>query len=192
MKTLFSLTLITLLFSSPALARKGSNLEERKASCESKSVGDSCTYQSKRGEKTGTCKESRKDKSTLFCKGERKGKKFGMFKDLNLSEEQVAQLKEYRSKDKAKREQKKALKASMEESRNKIKQGFLTGVSDDKLISLHKEVSEKRAQLEEMRFSKMITMKNILNEEQRKKFIEHKEQRRKKFKNRKKGSKKEK
>ncbi|ATH06420.1 hypothetical protein BIY24_00215 [Halobacteriovorax marinus] len=191
MKSILGLTLTALLISTPALAKKPMNIEERQMACKDKSAGDSCTLQGKKGEKSGTCKEGRRDKSKLICLGERKGKGFGFLKELNLSKEQFSKLKEHKQSEKVKREERKALKEKIKSLREDIKKGFIGNISDDKMMSMHKEVSSTRAKLEEMRFSKMIAMKNILNEEQRKKFIELEDKRREKFKKKKKHHKKD-
>ncbi|GEM_PF-1981471 len=181
MKPLFSLTMITLLFTYNAHAKKEFNFEARKASCQSKSSGDVCSFEGKKGKREGTCKEGRKDKSVLLCVGGKKGKG-GMFKELNLTKEQYSKLKEYKETKKKNREEMKALKGKVKALKEEVKQGFLKNISDEKLLAIHKEITEVRAKLESLRFSKMITMKNILNEEQRKKFIEHESKRKDKFK----------
>ncbi len=183
MKPLFSLTLITLLFTSPTYAKKEMNFAARKTACAEKAVGDTCSFQTKKGEKKGTCKEGKKNKEVLMCFGERKGK-HGMLKELNLSKEQFAKLKVYREAEKAKKDERKPLKEKIKSLRKDIKKGFISNISDEKMLEIHREISANRAKLEEIRFSKMITMKNVLNEEQRKKFMELEESRKEKFKKR--------
>ncbi|WP_372654907.1 Spy/CpxP family protein refolding chaperone [Halobacteriovorax sp.] len=186
MKSLLSLTVITLLFTYNTHAKKGEMFEVRKAACAEKSVGDACTFQGKKGEKSGTCKEGKRDKEVLFCKGERgkKGGQFGMLKELNLSKEQFAKLKTFRESEKAKREERKPLKDKIKSLKEDIKKGFISNISDEKMLTIHREISTVRAKIEELRFSKMVALKNILNEEQRTKFMELDEKRKEKFKKR--------
>lgn len=191
MKSLFSLTLITLLFTYNTHAKNTETVEARKTACVEKSAGDACSFQGKKGEKSGVCKEGKKDKNVLMCKGERgkKGGHFGMLKELNLSKEQFAQVKAFRKAEKEKREERKPLKEKIKSLKEDIKKGFISNISDEKMLAIHREISTVRAQLEEFRFSKMIALKNVLNEEQRKKFMELDEQRKEKMKkNRKKRS----
>ena len=184
MKSLLSLTLATLLFASPTFAKKGEGMKASKAACSEKSVGDACTFQGKKGERSGVCKESRKNREVLMCKSKRgkRGGQAAILKELNLSKEQFAKLKEYREASKSKKEERKPLKDKIKSLREDIKKGFISNISDDKMLEMHREISANRSKLEEFRFSKMIAMKNVLNEEQRKKFIELEGQRKKKFK----------
>jgi hypothetical protein len=75
MKKLTLVLMATAMVISVAHARGKRNYGARKAACNGKSNGDICTFQGRRGEKSGTCKESRKNPADLVCKKDRKGKK---------------------------------------------------------------------------------------------------------------------
>lgn len=59
----------------------------------------------------------------------------------------------------------------MIELSKKIKSAFLKNESDKKLRSLHLQMKSLKDQREEIRFKKFLKMKNILNTEQRKTFL---------------------
>lgn len=100
----------------------------------------------------------------------------GIFKQLNLTEEQQNQLKEYRQSMKDKH---KLLRKQTRELRKQIKIGFKSDMTDSELLSLHQKLQDRRTQMADLRFNKMLNIRKILNKEQRSKFQELKEKQRK-------------
>lgn len=73
----FVLLVGALVVSNVYAGRGGKRYEVRKAACSGKSAGEVCSFQGRRGEKTGTCKASRRNPSEMVCKGDRKGRRGG-------------------------------------------------------------------------------------------------------------------
>lgn len=114
--------------------------------------------------------------SVSASQGEKKGYFKEMAQTLNLSKEQLEKIKEYKSAHKGERGNFKEIK----ELRQKIEQAFLENASDDVIKELHGKIKVLREKGEEAKLTKMIAFKNILNQEQRKKFLELKKERRSK------------
>ena len=101
-------------------------------------------------------------------KKEQKTKKKGQLKELNLSEEQLTKIKEYR---KSNRTKMKPLREEIKLTRDKIKKSFLDDSSTSELTNLHNKMKDLRSQMAQIKFSKMIMLKEVLNKEQRAKFM---------------------
>ncbi len=108
--------------------------------------------------------------------GEGKGGKFReVLKQLDLTQEQIDTLKEHRKANKTKeRPDWKKTKQLKED----IKIAFINGASDEQIKDLNSKLQAEQEKMKEARFSKMIFMKNLLNQEQRKKFMDMKKDRR--------------
>ncbi len=102
----------------------------------------------------------------------RKGR--GFFKELNLSKEQIEKLKAHRKENKG---QLKGKMKEMKSLREELDSAFLKGASDSDLTGISKKMSVLKAEMENSKLQKMIFMKNLLTEEQRKAFIEKKKSR---------------
>ncbi len=101
--------------------------------------------------------------------------KMKALKALNLTEQQITSLKEYRKENKGKhKESFKILKQLREE----VKAAFISGASDEEIKSLHSRLQSEQATVKEVRFSKMLFMKNLLTKEQREKFMSMKKDKR--------------
>lgn len=117
----------------------------------------------------------------VFAKGSEGG--FGeKFKSLDLSKEQLEKLKENRS---GQKEKMKASRKEMKALKEQIHEGFKSNLSDSELEKLHAKLKEKKSEMEDLRFSKLIYLKNILNDEQRKKFSALKDEHKGKWKHKK-------
>lgn len=107
--------------------------------------------------------------------GEGKGGKFReVMKQLDLSKEQIETLKEHRKANKTKE---KPDWKKVKQLKEDIKAAFISGASDEQVKDLNSKLQVELEKMKEARFSKMIFMKNLLNEEQRKKFMELKKDR---------------
>lgn len=118
---------------------------------------------------------------TLFMMGQiswadgdvKKGK--GRFKqliqELQLSKEQISKIKDHRKSMKGKM---KPLREQVKQLRGELDKAFLNGGSDGEMKSLNTRILDTRTQINEIRFSKMVFFKNVLNQEQRQTFIEKK------------------
>lgn len=114
--------------------------------------------------------------SIIASQGEKKGYFNKMAQTLNLSKDQLEKIKEYKNAHKGERGSFKEIK----ELRQKIEQAFLENASDEIIKELHGKIKVLREKGEDAKLSKMIAFKNLLNEEQRKKFLEFKKDRRSK------------
>ena len=65
----------------------------------------------------------------------------------------------------------------MKSLREELDSAFLKGASDSDLTGISKKMSALKAEMENSKLQKMIFMKNLLTEEQRKAFIEKKKSR---------------
>lgn len=98
---------------------------------------------------------------------------------LNLSEEQIAKIKEFRKANKSKQ---KESREEIKKIRTEMEAGFLAKMSDSDLKTRHEKMQELKKQIEDERFIKMLTFKNILTSEQMAKFVEYRKNRRHKSK----------
>lgn len=116
-----------------------------------------------------------------FAKRNDKESKRGHFKkmieELSLSEEQIAKIKEHR---KQSRTESKALRSQMKEIKEKMKASFISDASSSELSTLSSQMDGLRNKIGKIKFSKMVLFKNILDKEQRVKFMELKPKRRRK------------
>ena len=103
-------------------------------------------------------------------------KGFRVLDELNLSNEQIAKIEQFKSEHKKKRETK---KTKRENHREKMKELFLDGASDEEMKKYHKVITEHKNGRSGKRLEKMIFIKNLLNKEQRKLYLEKKKGRRK-------------
>lgn len=101
-----------------------------------------------------------------------KGGGFKFLDDLNLTEEQLVKIKEYR---KAHKQKRKDIKGDKKAQQEKMKQLFIDGASDSEMKKLHGEITNHRNVNADLRLEKMIFMKNTLTKEQRKTFMEKRE-----------------
>jgi len=109
--------------------------------------------------------------NSSYARGGNKDKKQkhrGQLKELNLTEEQLTKIKEYR---KSNRNKMKPLREEIKQTRDKIKESFLADSSTSELTSLHNKMKDLRSQMAQIKFSKMVMLKEILNKEQRAKFM---------------------
>ena len=99
-----------------------------------------------------------------------------ILKQLDLSDEQKEKLKSMReeSKDKSKPN-----KGEMKELHTKLQAAFTSNASDSELITLHTQIKELRMKHMDRKFNRMIGIRSVLNETQRKKFFELHQQMRK-------------
>ncbi len=100
---------------------------------------------------------------------EKRGMMKKMFEQLELSEEQIAKLKEFR---KSRKEKEKPEKGKMKELMQKMANAFISNAPDDELKAIHSEIQSAKGSKVDHRLEKMIFMKNLLTKEQREKFIE--------------------
>jgi Spy/CpxP family protein refolding chaperone len=114
-----------------------------------------------------------------FAATDDKGKRGNHFKkmitELNLSNEQIEKFKEFRKSLKGKR---KPIRTEVKVLRNEMKSAFISNASDSKLLELHKKLVSARSKMSEMKFSRMLVLKNILDKDQKQKFMELKKSRR--------------
>jgi len=77
MKKVIMIVAVVSLGSSLSFARGGGKGHElRKAACESKSAGEVCSFEGRKGTVEGLCSEGRRDASVLVCKDpNKKGKR---------------------------------------------------------------------------------------------------------------------
>ena len=88
--------------------------------------------------------------------------------------EQIEKLKAHRKENKG---QLKGKMKEMKSLREELDSAFLKGASDSDLTGISKKMSALKAEMENSKLQKMIFMKNLLTEEQRKAFIEKKKSR---------------
>lgn len=120
--------------------------------------------------------------SSVFARGKERGDKIEkVMKSLNLSEDQYKKLKEYKSSTRSKY---KGLRKEIKKAKESLRDGFINNVSDSELKTRNEKVLALRSQMTEKRFNKVLFLKNLLNDEQRKKYMEMKSERRGKWKNR--------
>lgn len=101
----------------------------------------------------------------------RQGAGKGLFKQLDLTSEQKAQLKDLR-KSKTSKEDRKAARSEMKALKEKIKVGFSNGESSSTLKGYHSELKAKKSKMMDKRFEKLIKLQGILTKEQMKKYME--------------------
>lgn len=112
--------------------------------------------------------------TSLYARGGR-DRGFKILDELNLSKEQMAKIEKFKEEQKAKR---KEGRGSRKEHREKMKQLFVEGASDSEMRKHHESMSSRRGKRAEMRFEKMLFLKNLLTKQQRQAYIEKKESRR--------------
>lgn len=105
---------------------------------------------------------------------DKRGKFKEVMKQLDLTQEQMNALKDHKKsyKSQAKTDWKK-----LKQLKEDIKVAFINGASDEQLKDLNSTLQAEQMKMKEVRFNKMIFMKNLLNQEQRKKFMEIKKER---------------
>lgn len=96
-----------------------------------------------------------------------KGGHHKIFKELNLSQDQKDQLKEIK---KAGKEKVRALRESKKALREKLKQAMNSNTSDSDLRKIHADLQKAEAEMKNLKFEKILSIRAILNEEQRAKF----------------------
>jgi len=174
MKKIFFMTSILWLISGDAFSR-GGHKKIMKEACESKKAGDVCSFEGRSGTIEGTCSEGRRDASVLFCKDpNRGGKDFKLLSQLNLTNEQLEKIEKFKKSHKKKHEKQKGVG---KESREKMKELFLAGSSDSSLKVFHEKINKSHNLRGDLKFQKMIFLKNLLTKEQRKAYIELREKR---------------
>ncbi len=111
-------------------------------------------------------------------KGKNKGGKDGIFKQLDLSEDQRKELKEIRS---SRKDKMKSLREEKRNSREAFQQAMESGSSDSKLKSLHSKMLSAEESFKSYKFETMLKTRGILTSSQKSKFNELKSQMRKKW-----------
>ncbi len=106
-----------------------------------------------------------------------------VMKQLDLSNEQIDKLKEFRKSNKGNN---KEIRSQMKNLHEELKTKFIANASDDELKAVHTKIKALKSKMADLKFSKMLGLKSILTEEQRVKFMELKKKKlREKFKNQK-------
>ncbi len=116
-----------------------------------------------------------------------KGKVNGIMKQLDLSQEQRASLKEVRKT--YSRAQIKENKKQIKTKREELKNAMLNNGSDGQLKSLHQEIQNLKNSISNLRFEKLMKVRSILTSEQRIKFHKLRSEKRKNRKGRNKSKK---
>lgn len=93
----------------------------------------------------------------------------GVFKELNLSQEQKKKLKDIK---KAGKESTKELRQSHRKLRQQLQEAMRSETSDEDLRKLNRELRQAEAELKDLKFEKILKIRAILNKEQREKFHE--------------------
>ncbi len=94
------------------------------------------------------------------------GGKHGPMKELGLSEDQKAKIKEIRKNG---RETKKKLRSELKEAKEKLRTSAQTDASKDQLVALFNSVQEKQQAAAKFGFSQAMEIREVLTAEQRKK-----------------------
>lgn len=101
----------------------------------------------------------------------RKGHFKQMVAELNLTKDQIQKLSEYRKKNKGVmreiRKERKTLKESM-------KNAFISKASSTKLEAMHTKMGELHQKSSDLKFKKMLFLKDLLSKEQREDFMARK------------------
>lgn len=104
-------------------------------------------------------------------RGKGKGKFAQILKEMNLTEEQLEKIKAHRKENKGKM---KPLREEAKTLREELGKAFVNGASDGEINSLNSRLQQNRSKMSDMKISKMIFFKNLLNAEQRKIWHEKK------------------
>ncbi len=96
-----------------------------------------------------------------------KGKAGMMFKQLDLSKEQKAQVKEIR---KSRKEKMKSLHSKKKEARKEFKTAMKANASKSKLRNLHNKILDASKSLKKYKFRTMLKTRDVLTDSQRVKF----------------------
>jgi hypothetical protein len=99
----------------------------------------------------------------------RSGKGLKALDDLSLTSQQIEKVEQFKLEHKKKR---KLMMGTEDNHREKMKQLFIEGASDGELRKLHETIKNYRSSHAEMKLEKMIFLKNLLSEDQRKAYIE--------------------
>lgn len=103
-----------------------------------------------------------------FAKSKKKGKMKEIFDQLELSDDQLEKIKAHKKSNKSKM---KDLRSEIKDTKKKIKDSFVSDSSSKELSSLHLQMSSLKSKMADLRFSKMVFLKETLTKEQRVKFI---------------------
>jgi len=106
---------------------------------------------------------------TWAGKREERSQRRDIFKELNLTSEQKEKIEKIRNSQK---EETKTLRKEVKNAQKSLKASLQSEKSDAELLSAHKEIMRLRNELSEKRFSNMLSIRAILNPEQRKKMAE--------------------
>ena len=107
-----------------------------------------------------------------------KGQFKQILKQLELTDEQKDKLKSIRKENKDKY---RMTKGEMKELHEKLEDGFSSNSSESELQGLHTKIKEIRIKKMDKRFNRMMSIRSVLNETQRKRFFElHKSMRKNK------------
>ena len=88
---------------------------------------------------------------------------------LDLTDEQVKELKTFRQ---ANKENRKVIKKEMKTLRVEIKKAFKSDASEEKIKQLHEQMKQLRNKAADLRLAKMLKLRSVLTAEQREKFHE--------------------
>ena len=106
-----------------------------------------------------------------------KGMHAKMMKELGLNDEQKAKVKEIRKEYKPKM---KEIRAEKKEARKKFHEVFASEADSDDVRDAHEKITDLKEKLHELKLKKMLAIRDVLNVDQRKKFMEMKKKRWKK------------
>jgi Spy/CpxP family protein refolding chaperone len=115
--------------------------------------------------------------SNLYASGNKGKGGMKMYQDLNLTDEQVSKLKAFKKNQQEKREK---IKSSCKTKHEKMKELFIQGKPDSELQTMHEEIKSGCRPKGDIRFERMLFLKNLLDQKQRKIFIQNKNEYRKK------------
>jgi len=170
MKEIIMTLSVLTIFPLTGFASGGKHFELQKNACENKKPDEVCSFVTPKGERDGICLKSKKDTETLLCKKPRKKRgDFKVLSQLNLSNEQLEKLAKFKKEHDAKR---KKLKGDRRDEREEMKKLFLSNSPDKELMALHEKIHNQRGEHGKLRVEKMIFLKNLLNDDQRKAYME--------------------
>lgn len=105
----------------------------------------------------------------------------GWLRDLNLSQAQLQQIQQIRTKYK---DQLQRDRDAMRQEQQKLRDLMAGNANDGDIKAQYQNVTKARLQLADAQFNSMLEMRNVLNPEQRQKFADHMKQQRGNLRNR--------
>lgn len=104
-----------------------------------------------------------------------------LFRDLNLSQQQIQQIQQIRNKYK---DQLQSDRTTMRQEQQKLRDLMAGNANDSEIKTQYQRVKDLRIKLADAQFNSMLEMRNVLNPEQRQKFADRMNQQRGNFRNR--------